>query len=107
MRRGTAKVSDKDCILLLPADTPYDIQALVDEVDWRATRRGPIRVELNRSVWLVDATRAQSRACAVCKRPIRIEYVTGSRSAVCGACAGSEFAAARAWRSPSRKAASS
>ena len=104
MRPRTARISDDDCIVLLPADTPYDVQALLDEVDWRATRHGPLRVELNHSVWRVEAGGAEPTACAGCQRPLRIRYVTTSQTALCAACAAHEFMPGRSRRIPPRTA---
>jgi len=107
VHRGTAKIADKDCILLLPADTPYAMQELLDEIDWRATRRGPLRVELDRREWLVTATDTQPISCAACNRPVRVGYATGAREPVCRACAGAELTSGRARRAAPRKAAAS
>jgi len=107
VRRGTAKISDDDCIVLLPADTPYDLQALVDEVAWRATRHGPVRVELNARVWRVDAPGAEPTSCGACGRPVRVRYVDASQTALCAACAAREFKAGRPRRIASRTATAS
>ena len=104
-RRGLAKISDHDCIILLPADTPYDLQALVDEVDWRATRHGPLRVELNSHVWRVETPGAEQTPCAACGRPLRVRYVNDSQTVFCVACAAREFQRGRSLRIPSKTAA--
>src|SRR6185295_17674562 len=107
VRRGTAKIADQDCILLLPADTPYAMQALLDEIDWRATRRGPLRVELDQREWLVTASGTQPISCAACDRPVRVGYATGARQPVCRACARLELTAGRPRRPTVRRAAAS
>ena len=107
VRRGTAKIVDKDCILLLPADTPYAMQALLDEIDWRATCRGPLRVELDQRAWTVTATQTQAICCAACLRSLRVAYATGAREPVCRACAGAELASGRAGRSARKRVAAS
>jgi hypothetical protein len=107
VRRGTAKIADQDCILLLPADTPYAMQELLDEIDWRATRHGPLRVELDRREWLVAAPGTQPISCAACNRPVRVGYATGTRPPVCRACARAELTSGRAWRPAAWRAAAS
>jgi hypothetical protein len=104
VQRGIAKISDDGCIVLLPADTPYDLQAVLDEVDWRATRHGPLRVELNSRVWRVDAPGAEPTLCGVCGRALRVRYVNDSQTAFCVTCAAREFRSGRPRRSASKTA---
>ncbi len=106
MRHGVAKISNQDCILLVPADTPYDFQALMDELEWRGTR-GPTRLELDGRTWVVLAPSTEPIRCARCTQPVRLRYVNSSHITLCTACARSEFRASGRWGSLLRTAATS
>ena len=81
--------------MFLPSDSPYEIEILLDHVDWYAKRHGQVLLEIDRYEWIVRAPRDETpEACSVCHtRLTSLTFVNGSRVRLCTSCARKEVAA--------------
>jgi len=107
--RGTAHISDPDGVLMLPAKSPYELEVLLDQIDWYAKLHGHVRLRLNRHEWRVSTKRdGAGKACASCHAAWPgLTFVRDARVRLCARCARQELcpdAAHWPWRSGRRKA---
>lgn len=68
---ANARMVFSDGILVVPAETPYDRQQLVEHVRARIGRQQQVRVRVDRTTWLVDRIDPSGRlVCSSCaQRP--------------------------------------
>ena len=96
-----ARIHFKGGMLMLPACTPYEIQVLLENLDWYATRYRGVQLEIDRHFWRVEPGLKTSATCAKCQRRGTLTFVNGACVVVCSYCArdavGSRFAD---WQGP-------
>lgn len=85
--KSVARISHRNGGVLLPAETPYDLQ-LVDEYLIRYARRyGPVRFELSGRQWTVSPHMGQpATECMSCQEPIAALSCSDGRQIVCRSC---------------------
>lgn len=91
--KNVAHISFKGGGLILPAQTPYDRELLIEHVEASTKRHGSIRLEVNRHYWTISVTDALRAVCAACSQwPKRLNYprastgrlsVVSTRAALC------------------------
>ena len=65
--------------LIVPAQTPYERQLLVEHIEVSTKRHGCVRLEVNRRCWIVSMNNGPLAVCAACSQwPANLTYPTGS-----------------------------
>jgi hypothetical protein len=87
--RGIARIFYPDGELMVPAQTPYDVEILLDHAHWYATRYGGVRLELEQDVWSVIPDITEDPAvCSLCDvRLTTVLFVNGAHERLCRRCA--------------------
>jgi hypothetical protein len=85
--RIIARIRFAGGMLMLPSRTPYDIEILLENLEWYATRYGGVRLELDRHHWGVERGAEDGEVCARCRRGrAELTFVNGTRVPVCRGC---------------------
>ena len=72
--------------LILPAQTPYEREFLVEHLESSTRRHGSVRLVFNREQWTVTVDSECTQACDTCSRkPSDLTYRSES-STLCGPC---------------------
>jgi len=85
-------------MLMLPSRTPYEIETLLENLDWYTARHRAVQLEIDRHHWRVEHKAASDGdGCAQCHRGRpTLTFVNGARVSLCQSCArtavGSRFA---------------
>src|SRR5438309_4903520 len=85
-------------MLMLPSRTPYEIELLLENLDWYTARHEAVQLEIDNHRWRVaHGSSDMVEECARCHRArATLTFVNGSRVSLCVACArvavGSRFA---------------
>ncbi len=85
-------------MLMLPSRTPYEIELLLENLDWYTARHEAVQLEIDNHRWRVAHESADATEdCARCHRArATLAFVNGNRVPLCAACAraavGSRFA---------------
>ncbi len=93
-----ARIHFEGGLLMLPSQTPYEIENVLESLEWYAGRQGNVGVEIDGQHWRVEQrVTAGSDQCRHCRNaPATLTFVHGRRVAVCEGCAraalGSRFA---------------
>jgi hypothetical protein len=90
-------------MLFLPSNSPAEVEALLDLVDWYAKRHGTIRFELDRHPWSIACCEAEGdEPCAAChRRCSNFAFTSGARVRLCCSCARKElYASVSKWHWP-------
>jgi hypothetical protein len=75
-------------MLMLPSRTPYDVELLIESLDWYAAREREVGLEIDHHHWRVHSRSEGNESCAQCQRGrATLTFVNGSRVPVCASCA--------------------
>lgn len=75
-------------MLMLPSRTPYDVEILLENLDWYTAAHRAVQLEIDRHRWRVEHGSASRRdACARCRRGATLTFVDGARVSLCTSCA--------------------
>jgi hypothetical protein len=75
-------------MLMLPSRTPYDIELLIENLDWYTARYHAVQFEIDRSRWqVVHEPAEKGEGCARCERGAVLTFVSGTRVPLCASCA--------------------
>jgi hypothetical protein len=93
-----ARIHFGDGILMLPSGTPYEIETLLENLEWYTGRHRTVQLEIGNHHWRVEhGAPPDGKECARCsKARATLTFVNGSHMSVCPGCAraalGSRFA---------------
>ena len=77
--KDVAHISFEGGGLIVPVQTPYECELLVEHVEASTKRHGCIRLEVNRLHWTISVNTGQRGVCAACSQwPENLTYPTGS-----------------------------
>ncbi len=73
---------------MLPSRTPYDVETLLENLDWYTARERQVQLEIDRHRWQVVRGAADESECMQCRhaRPT-LTFVNGRRVPLCTGCA--------------------
>jgi hypothetical protein len=75
-------------LFMLPCQTPYELETVLDSLEWYASRQGQVQLEVDGHHWSVEHGAEDEHVCAGCHRArATLTFVNGTRLAVCPACA--------------------
>ena len=76
-------------LFMLPCQTPYELETVLDSLAWYASRQGKVQLELDGHHWSVEhGVDAENNLCAGCHSArATLTFVNGARLAVCPPCA--------------------
>ncbi len=76
-------------MLMLPSRTPYEVELLLENLDWYAARDHAVQLEIGGHHWRVVRGSADAPAtCARCRRArATLTFVDGKEVPLCGGCA--------------------
>jgi len=92
------RIRFKGGMLMLPSRTPYEIETLLENLDWYAARHREVQLDIDQHHWRVESgTVPDGDGCAQCRHArATLTFVNGIRVPVCQSCArlavGSGFA---------------
>jgi hypothetical protein len=83
-----ARIRFEGGLLMLPSRTPYDVETLLEHLDWYAGRHHDVQLEIDRHHWRVERGGAEDGECMQCRaaRPA-LTFVNGRRVPLCSGCA--------------------
>jgi hypothetical protein len=93
-----ARIHFEDGILMLPSRTPYEIETVLENLEWYTGRHRTVQLEIDSHHWRVEhGASPEEKECAQCgKARATLTFVNGNRVSVCPTCAraalGSRFA---------------
>jgi hypothetical protein len=87
--KGFAHISFVGGGLIVPVQTPYERELLVEHLEASAKRHGSVQTEVDRRHWtVVSLSKGHREMCAACSRHLdRLRYRLDGRT-LCGECAG-------------------
>lgn len=95
LMKQAARGSNHGGVLVLPVETPYDCEVLLEELGTRARLRGQVNLELQRRRWRVSLSRSASAStCAACGKGIRGLVFSRGSLHCCGRCATADLRSA-------------
>ena len=75
-------------MLMMPSRTPYEIEQVLESVDWYAARHRHVQLEIDRHHWVVEHGASDGEGCSLCHRArATFTFVNGMRVPVCASCA--------------------
>jgi len=81
-----ARLCYRDGELLVSVHTPYDVDNLLDQVDWYTHRYGDIRLELGAECWVVSTPKDRRRRCPECSTEQGDLVFTDGDQRLCRSC---------------------
>jgi hypothetical protein len=105
---GLARIVCPDGELMVPAWTAYDVEVLLDHVQWYARRYSGVHMRLESSAWwfVMSCVNQDPMPCSLCRSRVPdLIFVNGSHMQLCSRCAKSQLEASlkrwpwHAWRS--------
>lgn len=88
MTHAIARIRFDGGMLMLPSRTPYDIELLIENLDWYTARHPAVHLEMDRSRWqVVHEPAEKGKGCARCERGAVLTFVSGIRVPLCASCA--------------------
>jgi hypothetical protein len=85
--RRVAHISFEGGGLILPTQTPYQRELLIEHVELSAKGRGSVHLRLDDRQWTVTSKNGRSEACASCnQRPDKLTFRFEGHT-LCGRCA--------------------
>jgi hypothetical protein len=85
--KGVARISFEGGGLILPTQTRYERELLIEHVELSAKGRGSVGLDFNGRQWTVSSKNGRNEACASCARwPDKLTFRLGGRT-LCGRCA--------------------
>ena len=84
-----ARIQFEGGILMLPSHTPYEIETLLENLDWYTGRHRAVQLEIDSHRWRVEhGTAPDETECAQCRHArATLTFVNGSRISLCSGCA--------------------
>jgi hypothetical protein len=93
--KQAARGSHQAGTLILPVETPYDREVLLEELGMNARLRGQVELELRHRRWRVSlCKRASASTCAACGKTIRGLVFSSGPLRSCGRCVTADLRAA-------------
>src|SRR6266446_2248137 len=98
LMHAIARIRFDGGMLMLPSRTPYEIELLLENLDWYTARHEAVQLEIDNHRWRVaHGSSDRVEECARCHRArATLTFVNGGRVPLCVACArvavGSRFA---------------
>jgi hypothetical protein len=95
---GVAEISYRNAAVILPAQTPYDLEVVLEYADWSARRGDEVRLRSGGHEWQVTkADRDDPRVCIHCGRSLAsracIKSLTDTSTLLCSKCVRYDIAA--------------
>jgi hypothetical protein len=83
-----ARIRFQGGMLMLPSRTPYDVETLVENLDWYTARHRRVQLVIGHHRWWVEhGADEDAGPCRQCGRARpTLTFVNGSRVGVCAAC---------------------
>jgi hypothetical protein len=87
--KKNARIRFDGGLFMLPCQTPYELETVLDSLGWYASRQGKVQLELDGHHWSVEqGADPENNLCAGCRSArATLTFVNGTRLAVCSACA--------------------
>ena len=83
-----ARIRYEGGLLMLPSRTPYDVETLLENLDWYTARHREVQLEIDRHHWRVVRGSAEDGACTQCRDArATLTFVNGTRVPLCPGCA--------------------
>ena len=102
MSWGMTRIVFPEGELMLPDQTPYDLEVVLGEARWYAMRHGQVLLHLRQHTWLVRAMNGRGPLrCVGCAAVASVVFDDGSGTVMCLRCARAEVEhehGARWWR---------
>jgi hypothetical protein len=82
------RIRFKDGMLMIPSRTPYDIEMVLENLDWYAAQHHEVELDVDRHHWRVESgTVPDGDGCAQCHHArATLTFVNRIRVPVCASC---------------------